>query len=108
VLNAVEPPGVDGASKGAKPAAVGAVGLFGVADAPSSSDDEASASGRTCGVYAGGGESLGGLTVAVASRPVAMAVVIVVAVSAIAYFLPEWTTSGHGDAISVVHSGYKS
>jgi hypothetical protein len=62
---------------------------FGVANAPRFTIEDAWIYGRICGAGSGDGPSPEKLVAAVASRPVAMAVMILVAASAIADFLPR-------------------
>ena len=62
---------------------------FGVANAPRFTIDDAWMYGRICGAGSGDGRSPEKLVAAVASRPVAMAVMILVAASAIVDFLPR-------------------
>src|SRR6185312_5357510 len=62
---------------------------FGVANAPRFTIEDAWMYGRICGAGSGDGPSPEKLVAAVASRPVAMAVMILVAASAIADFLPR-------------------
>jgi hypothetical protein len=76
---------------------------FGVANAPTFTVDDVWMNGRACGACSEDGEPPEKLVAAVASRPVAMAVMILVVAGAIADSFPEWTTSGHDDATGTVH-----
>jgi hypothetical protein len=70
-------------------ATAGASKAFGVASVATFAVDDISTRGRTGIACAGAGESPGKLVAAVASKPVAMADVILVVACAIAVFLPE-------------------
>jgi hypothetical protein len=67
----------------------GASKAFGVASAARFAAEDIWTTGRTFGECSWGGGALGRLVAAVASRPVAKAVVIFIAACAIANFLPE-------------------